>query len=88
MSVQPRAAAAAIIAPSVEPFPVEAILRETPLNEEGIVIADLDFDQLLEARSKGDVRNYEDRNSGTWTVQKIGHAIRPEPSSNDFDGLA
>ena len=30
---------AAIIAPSIEPFPVEAILRETPINEEGVIIA-------------------------------------------------
>ncbi|RYG62477.1 hypothetical protein EON77_22195, partial [bacterium] len=40
----------AIIAPSIEPFPVEAILRETPLGEEGVVVADLDFDLLEAAR--------------------------------------
>ena len=58
----------AIIAPSVEPFPVHAVLRETPLNEEGLVIADLDFDQLDEARNKGEVTNWHDRSSGSWNL--------------------
>lgn len=59
----------AIIAPSMEPFPMEAILRETPLNEEGVIVADLDFDALQQARSLGEVRNWEDRNSGAWQVR-------------------
>ncbi|HEY0868734.1 MAG TPA: nitrilase-related carbon-nitrogen hydrolase [Fimbriimonas sp.] len=59
----------AIISPSIEPFPVEAVLRETPLNEEGVVVADLDFDMLEEARAGGEVTNWEDRFSGTWNVQ-------------------
>lgn len=58
----------AIIAPSVEPFPVEAVIRETPLNEEGVVFADLDFEQLWEARQRGEVTNWDDRNVGDWTV--------------------
>ncbi len=57
---------AAILAPSVEPFPVEAILRETPLGEEGVVVADLDLDLLEEARTRGEVRNWLDRDASAW----------------------
>jgi len=62
-----------IAAPSVEPFPVEAILRETPLNEEGVVVGYLDTAKLETARTKGEVRNWEDRDQGDWTV--TGEAI-------------
>lgn len=58
----------AIIAPSVEPFAEDAVLRETPINEEGVVVADLDFDALLEARATSEVTNWDDRNVGDWTV--------------------
>ncbi len=58
----------AIIAPSIEPFPLEAILRETPPNEEGIVVADLDYRQLEQARLGGEVTNWLDRESGTWEI--------------------
>jgi len=58
----------AIIAPSMEPFPMQAILAETPLNEEGLVVANLDFDKLHHARTLGEVRNWADRNEGTWSV--------------------
>jgi predicted amidohydrolase len=59
---------AAIMAPSIEPFPEQAILGETPMNQEGIVIADLDLNDLMKARSTGEVRNWQDRNQGTWSV--------------------
>jgi len=59
----------AIIAPSVDPFPTEAILRETPLNEEGVIVADLDFEALDQARNLGEVRNWRDRKSGDWHVR-------------------
>ena len=65
----------AIIAPSVEPFPMEAILRETPLNEEGVVVADLDYDALEASRTKGEVTNWSDRNTGQWVVSE---ATKPE----------
>jgi len=61
-----------IAAPSVEPFPVEAILRETSPNEEGIVFAQLDYDMLEEARTNGEVRNWEDRDKGDWTIAYNG----------------
>lgn len=50
----------AILAPSVPPFPESAVLAETPLNEEGMAIADLDFALLEAARGAGDVRNWND----------------------------
>jgi predicted amidohydrolase len=66
---------AAIIAPSVEPFPINSILRETPLNEEGIVFADLDLDLLAEARSSGEVTNWRDRGAESWEV--LGQPLEP-----------
>jgi predicted amidohydrolase len=69
----------AIIAPSVEPFPVHAILRETPLNEEGMVIADLDFEMLLAARRTGEVTNWYDRSAETWQMNGLTHDT-PEPN--------
>ena len=59
-----------IAAPSVDPFPIEAILRETPLGEEGVVYADLDYEMLEEARTNGEVRNWQDRDKGDWTVRE------------------
>jgi predicted amidohydrolase len=58
----------AILAPSVEPFPDAAILRETEFNEEGIVVADLDFRLLRQARSSSSVSNWNDRRAGTWEL--------------------
>jgi predicted amidohydrolase len=59
---------AAIIAPSVAPFPVDAVLRETVINEEGVIVADLDFELLAQCRLGGEVTNWEDRHIGEWTV--------------------
>lgn len=56
----------AILTPSCSPFPDDAILAETAYGVEGIAFADLDFDQLDEARRTGDVRNWDDRNRGEW----------------------
>ncbi len=61
----------AIIAPSLEPFPVNAIIRETELNEEGVILADLDFDLLLESRKNGEVTNWQDREASNWTVKEL-----------------
>ncbi len=58
----------AILSPSMEPFPMNAVLAETEPNEEGIVYADLDFDMIHHARTLGEVRNWADRKSGMWTV--------------------
>lgn len=59
---------AAILCPSIEPFPLSAVLAETELNEPGIAVADLDFDMLAECRRAGPVRNWADRKRGDWTV--------------------
>lgn len=59
----------AILTPSVEPFPVSAILAETPLNEEGVALADLDFEALAWARGHGDVRNWDDRDRGSYELR-------------------
>lgn len=64
----------AIIAPSVEPFPPKAVLAETSVNHEGLAVADLDFEALLAARESGDVRNWNDRASGDWSVRVLGPA--------------
>ena len=67
----------AIIAPSVEPFPVNPILRETVPNEEGLVITDLDLEMLNEARTEGEVTNWIDRGNSTWTM--VGTPFDPCP---------
>lgn len=59
---------AAIMGPSVDPLPIEAILRETPLGEEGVVVADLDFELLRRARYTGEVRNWLDRDASDWNL--------------------
>jgi predicted amidohydrolase len=63
---------AAILAPSVSPFPIGAVLAETELNKEGVVCVDLDFEQLLEARRDIEVSNWADRDAGDWTVRTFG----------------
>lgn len=60
----------AILTPSIEPFPVSAVLAETKLGEEGVVVADLDLDMLEEARESGDVRNWNDRHRGDWLLRR------------------
>jgi predicted amidohydrolase len=57
-----------IIAPSKDPFPPSAILAETPLNREGIAVADVDFQSLAECRASGDARPWSDRHLAPWTV--------------------
>lgn len=59
---------AAVLCPSIEPFPVSAVLAETELNEPGLAVADLDFDLLAECRRTGPVRNWADRYRGDWTI--------------------
>jgi predicted amidohydrolase len=81
----------AIIAPSVEPFPESAILRETKLNAEGVIVSDLDLDLLDVARDGGSVRNWHDRNAGKWTLAEspsYGDLRLPEPEASQFDDFA
>jgi|SRR5579862_6103689 len=62
----------AILTPSIEPFPVEAVLAETQLGEEGVIVADLDLDMLESTRDAGEVRNWNDRYSGEWLMRREG----------------
>lgn len=57
---------AAILAPSVSPFPADGILAETDRDRESLAVADLDFEVLLSSRNHGDVRNWHDRHQGAW----------------------
>jgi predicted amidohydrolase len=59
---------AAVMAPCSSPFPSNGVLAETPVNAEGVAYAELDFDALALARTAGDVRNWEDRSKGDWSV--------------------
>lgn len=52
---------AAVISPCLAEFPPNGVLAETQPDEEGLAIADLDFDLLRASRSRGDVRNWNDR---------------------------
>ncbi len=56
----------AILCPSLTQFPISGVMDETPLNEEGIAVADLSFELLETARETGDVRNWNDRHRGEW----------------------
>jgi predicted amidohydrolase len=56
----------AILCPAIGPYPAGGCLAKTTLNQEGIAMAELNFDQLLEARQLGDVRNWHDRANSDW----------------------
>lgn len=57
-----------ITAPSKHPFPSSAILAESQLNEEGIAIADVDFEALELCRATGDARPWSDRHRVSWKL--------------------
>lgn len=56
----------AILAPSHLPFEESAVLDETIPGEEGLAVADLDFEKLAQCRASGDVRNWDDRDPSIW----------------------
>lgn len=60
----------AILCPSIEPFPENAILAETTLGEEGVVSAELDLNLLESVRERGEVRNWNDRYQGEWQLRR------------------
>jgi len=62
----------AIYCPTINPFPPSGVLARTRMNEEGIAVADLDFDKLLGARQLGDVRNWHDRQNSDWEFNTGG----------------
>ena len=57
-----------IITPSKAPFPDSSILAQTDLNEEGIAIADINFDDLATCRGTGDARPCSDRKVSSWEL--------------------
>lgn len=61
----------AIIVPPHLPFPLDPILAETPMDEEGVAIAEVDPADLLKCREMGEVRNWRDRDVGDWTVRTV-----------------
>lgn len=60
----------AILCPSFEPFPISGALAQTADNVEAIAIADLDLDLLYAVRNSGDVRNFNDRDKGDFTIHR------------------
>lgn len=60
----------AVIAPSHAPFPADGLLAESV--DDGLAVADLEFDALERCRAEGDVRNWNDRYE-PW----IGASSRP-----------
>jgi predicted amidohydrolase len=72
----------AIIAPNDDPFPTESILRETPLNEEGVVLADLDEAVLQQVRSGSESANWKDQARGDWSVESKDPIV-PLPGVDD-----
>lgn len=67
----------AIIAPSIAPFPMEAVLSESKLNEDDVIVAGLDIDALFASRNEGEVTNWQDRNSSQWELLKKTTGIAP-----------
>lgn len=58
----------AIMVPPVDPFPEDGLLSETPWNEESVAFAEVDLADLQYARQHGDVRNWNDRHAGDWSL--------------------
>lgn len=58
----------AVLCPSVLPMPESGVLAQTPFNQEAVAVAQLDLDLLDIARESDDVRNWNDRNLGSWQI--------------------
>lgn len=67
----------AIIAPSIAPFPMEAVLAESKLNEDDVIVAGLDIDALFACRNEGEVANWRDRNADSWELLPPPEGIAP-----------
>jgi predicted amidohydrolase len=73
----------AILGPAVEPFPASSILRETELNHEGVIVADLDLALLRKTRRGAEAANWADRDSATW---EMTDALPASPEESLFSG--
>ncbi len=69
--------ASAIIAPSIAPFPMEAILAESKLNDDDVIVAGLDVDALFASRNEGEVSNWQDRDASNWVLGDEPHGLAP-----------
>lgn len=56
----------------LSPFPEQAVLAETWPGEEGLAVADLDFDRLEDVRERGITRPWNDRHQGEWVLRRVG----------------
>lgn len=61
----------AVVAPPHPPFPFDPVLAETPMDQEGVAIAEIDPEDVLKCREQGEVRNWRDRDAGDWTVRTV-----------------
>jgi len=75
----------AILTPSMPPFPESAVLAETPLNEEGVVMATLDLEALHTVRQGGEVRNWQDRSGATWSLLEDAETRNPLNSNGELN---
>lgn len=57
-----------IMTPSKAPFPENALLAQSPLNSEGMAVADIDFGALALCRSTGDAKPWQDRTISDWNA--------------------
>ncbi|MCA9648777.1 MAG: bifunctional GNAT family N-acetyltransferase/carbon-nitrogen hydrolase family protein [Myxococcales bacterium] len=62
----------AVFSPSDFAFPHDAIMAEATPNTETTLITDVDLDDLKELRSRGSVRNFQDRRLDLYRVQWVG----------------
>lgn len=62
----------AIFSPSDFGFPHDAIVSEATANVESVLVADIEPDKLKQVRSKGSVRNSEDRRHDLYAVKWLG----------------
>ena len=67
----------AIIAPSMAPFPMEAVLSESKLNEDDVIVEGLDIDALYASRKEGEVTNWQDRDPSSWELLSKPDGIAP-----------
>lgn len=67
----------AIIAPSMAPFPMEAILAESKLNEDDVIVTSLDIDALFASRNEGEVTNWQDRDPSNWELLEDASGTAP-----------
>ena len=59
------------------PFPMEAVLSESKLNEDDVIVEGLDIDALYASRKEGEVTNWQDRDPSSWELLSKPDGIAP-----------